>query len=228
MGPRVAGAAGSAPAQPRGEHQGRAACPSPSGAPSGGLPDKPPTPIRPPAVTPLALVVLEEDPAARTPARRWSTWREAGIWDLKADLRRRGPKTVTGGASRGRHSRRKSVSSPADDLPEDHRVSRPYRGRKNTIFWPQSDRSRKKALVSALAEAGALRRHDRRRGQTDVPGPEARQGWQWQWDPGSQITKGIADIVLLKGPVSRGLSASDHRGPAGSRRNIHRLGPAST
>jgi len=177
------------------------------------LPDDPAhTP--PPRLTPLALVVLEETLRADA-AETIATMREAEV-DLKlisGDARA----TVTAVAY--------AVGVPADagviegsELPED-----PERlaavAQRNTIFCRIAP-EQKKALVEALRASG---RYTAMIGDgvNDVPAlKQARLAVAM--GSGAQVTKGIADVVLLEDQFARLPEAvAEGRRIA---RNIHRLG----
>jgi cation-transporting ATPase E len=183
------------------------------GRASGGLPDNPYS-DPPPPVTPLALVVLEE--TLRPDAQETIAYMREQEMDLKL-ISGDAPQTVTAVAS--------AVGVPTgagvitgDELPED-RAELGRIAEENTIFC-RIRPEQKKALVSALAE--------RRRfvamigdGVNDVPALK-RARMAVAMGSGSQITKGIADIVLLKDQFSRlPRAVSEGRRIA---RNIHRLG----
>ena len=183
------------------------------GRASGGLPDNPYS-DPPPAVTPLALIVLEE--TLRPDARETIRYMREHEMDLKL-ISGDAPQTVTAVAS--------AVGIPAgagvvtgDDLPEDH-ASLARIAEENTIFC-RIRPEQKKALVSALAEQGRFVAMIGD-GVNDVPALK-RARMAVAMGSGSQITKGIADIVLLKDQFSRLPRAiSEGRRIA---RNIHRLG----
>ena len=183
------------------------------GRASGGLPDNPYS-DPPPAVSPLALVVLEE--TLRPDARETIKYMREREMDLKL-ISGDAPQTVTAVAS--------AVGIPAgagvvtgDDLPEDH-ASLARIAEENTIFC-RIRPEQKKALVSALAERGRFVAMIGD-GVNDVPALK-RARMAVAMGSGSQITKGIADIVLLKDQFSRLPRAiTEGRRIA---RNIHRLG----
>jgi cation-transporting P-type ATPase E len=183
------------------------------GRASGGLPDNPYS-DPPPAVTPLALIVLEE--TLRPDARETIRYMREQETDLKL-ISGDAPQTVIAVAS--------AVGVPAgagvvtgDELPEERQAL----GRiaeENTIFC-RIRPEQKKALVSALADRGryVAMIGD---GVNDVPALK-RARMAVAMGSGSQITKGIADIVLLKDQFSRlPRAVSEGRRIA---RNIHRLG----
>ena len=183
------------------------------GRASGGLPDNPYS-DPPPAVTPIALIVLEETlrPDARETIR-YMRDREIDLKLISGDAQQ----TVTAVAS--------AVGIPAgagvvtgDELPDD-RTSLARVAEENTIFC-RIRPEQKKALVSALAESGRFVAMIGD-GVNDVPAlKQARMAVAM--GSGSQITKGIADIVLLKDQFSRlPRAVAEGRRIA---RNIHRLG----
>jgi len=183
------------------------------GRASGGLPDNPYS-DPPPAVTPLALIVLEE--TLRPDAQETIAYMRDQEMDLKL-ISGDAPQTVTAVAS--------AVGVPAsagvvtgDALPDD--VTELGRiAEENTIFC-RIRPEQKKALVSALAERGRFVAMIGD-GVNDVPALK-RARMAVAMGSGSQITKGIADIVLLKDQFSRlPRAVSEGRRIA---RNIHRLG----
>ncbi len=183
------------------------------GRASGGLPDNPYS-DPPPAVTPLALIVLEE--TLRPDARETIDYMREQQMDLKL-ISGDAPQTVTAVAS--------AVGVPSgagvvtgDELPED-KAELGRIAEENTIFC-RIRPEQKKALVSALAERGRFVAMIGD-GVNDVPAlKQARMAVAM--GSGSQITKGIADIVLLKDEFSRlPRAVSEGRRIA---RNIHRLG----
>ncbi|HSD23396.1 MAG TPA: HAD-IC family P-type ATPase [Solirubrobacterales bacterium] len=183
------------------------------GRASGGLPDNPYS-DPPPAVTPLALVVLEE--TLRPDAQETIAYMRDQEMDLKL-ISGDAPQTVTAVAS--------AVGVPAgvgvvtgDELPED-RAQLGRIAEENTIFC-RIRPEQKKALVSALAERGRFVAMIGD-GVNDVPALK-RARMAVAMGSGSQITKGIADIVLLEDQFSRlPRAVSEGRRIA---RNIHRLG----
>jgi P-type E1-E2 ATPase len=183
------------------------------GRASGGLPDNPYS-DPPPAVTPLALIVLEE--TLRPDARETIAYMREQEMDLKL-ISGDAPQTVTAVAS--------AVGVPAgvgvvtgDELPED-RASLARIAEENTIFC-RIRPEQKKALVAALAENGRFVAMIGD-GVNDVPALK-RARMAVAMGSGSQITKGIADIVLLKDQFSRlPRAVAEGRRIA---RNIHRLG----
>jgi cation-transporting P-type ATPase E len=183
------------------------------GRASGGLPDNPYS-DPPPAVTPLALIVLEE--TLRPDARETIRFMQSQEMDLKlisGDARQ----TVTAVAS--------AVGVPADvgvvtgdDLPEE-RAALARVAEENTIFC-RIRPEQKKALVSALADRGRFVAMIGD-GVNDVPALK-RARMAVAMGSGSQITKGIADIVLLKDEFAKlPRAVAEGRRIA---RNIHRLG----
>ena len=183
------------------------------GRASGGLPDNPYS-DPPPAVTPLALVVLEE--TLRPDARETIRYMRDQEMDLKL-ISGDAQQTVTAVAS--------AVGIPSgvgvvsgDDLPEE-RASLARIAEENTIFC-RIRPEQKKALVSALADRGRFVAMIGD-GVNDVPALK-RARMAVAMGSGSQITKGIADIVLLKDQFSRlPRAVAEGRRIA---RNIHRLG----
>ena len=183
------------------------------GESSEALPDDPAT-APPPRLTPLILVVLEE--TLRPDAAETIAFiREEGV-DLKlisGDAR----STVTAVAY--------AVGMPRDagvvegpDLPEDLE-GLAAAARDNAIFCRIAP-EQKKALVAALRESG---RYTAMIGDgvNDVPAlKQARLAVAM--GSGAQVTKGIADVVLLKDQFARLPQAvAEGRRIA---RNIHRLG----
>jgi cation-transporting ATPase E len=183
------------------------------GRASGGLPDNPYS-DPPPAVTPLALIVLEE--TLRPDAQETIRFMRDQETDLKL-ISGDAPQTVTAVAS--------AVGVPTgagvvagDQLPED-REALGQIAEENTIFC-RIRPEQKKALVSALAERGRFVAMIGD-GVNDVPALK-RARMAVAMGSGSQITKGIADIVLLKDQFSRlPRAVAEGRRIA---RNIHRLG----
>jgi cation-transporting ATPase E len=168
----------------------------------------------PPRLTPVALIVLEETLRADA-AETIAFIREEGV-DLKlisGDARA----TVTAVAN--------AVGVPADagviegsELPEDPQQLAAV-AQRNTIFCRIAP-EQKKALVEALRAAG---RYTAMIGDgvNDVPAlKQARLAVAM--GSGAQVTKGIADVVLLKDEFARLPEAvAEGRRIA---RNIHRLG----
>jgi magnesium-transporting ATPase (P-type) len=183
------------------------------GRASGGLPDNPFS-DPPPAVTPLALIVLQE--TLRPDARETIRYMRDQEMDLKL-ISGDAPQTVTAVASAVGVSTGAGVIT-GDQLPDD-REALGRVAEENTIFC-RIRPEQKKALVSALAERGryVAMIGD---GVNDVPALK-RARMAVAMGSGSQITKGIADIVLLKDQFSRlPRAVSEGRRIA---RNIHRLG----
>ncbi len=183
------------------------------GRAAGPLPDDPHTQA-PPPIAPLALVVLEE--TLRPDARETIDFMREQQMDLKlisGDARA----TVTAVAA--------AVGVPedagvieGDQLPTDPgtlgRVAE-----RNTVFC-RIRPEQKKALVSALADRGRFTAMIGD-GVNDVPALK-RARLAVAMGSGSQITKGIADIVLLKDQFARlPRAVAEGRRIA---RNIHRLG----
>ena len=178
-----------------------------------GLPSDPAT-EKPPRLTPLALIVLEETlrpDAAATIA----TMREEEV-DLKlisGDARA----TVTAVAY--------GVGVPRDagvveggELPDDPQELAAV-AQRNTIFC-RIKPEQKKALVAALSDSG---RYTAMIGDgvNDVPALK-RARMAVAMGSGAQVTKGVADVVLLKDEFSRLPEAvGEGRRIA---RNVHRLG----
>ena len=193
--------------------RGTAAASSPSGGPRAASRTTR-TRIPPPAVTPLALIVLEE--TLRPDAEETIAYMRDQEMDLKL-ISGDAPQTVTAVAS--------AVGIPAgagvvtgDELPEE-RTELGRIAEENTIFC-RIRPEQKKALVSALAERGRFVAMIGD-GVNDVPALK-RARMAVAMGSGSQITKGIADIVLLKDQFSRlPRAVSEGRRIA---RNIHRLG----
>jgi cation-transporting P-type ATPase E len=183
------------------------------GRASGGLPSNPADDPVPP-ITPLALVVMEE--TLRPDARETIEFMRSQQVDLKL-ISGDAPETVTAVAT--------SVGVPAgagvvtgDQLPGD-RGSLGEVAERNTIFCRISP-EQKKGLVSALAERGRFTAMIGD-GVNDVPALK-RARMAVAMGSGSQITKGVADIVLLEDEFSRlPRAVAEGRRIA---RNIHRLG----
>ncbi|MDP9188852.1 MAG: HAD-IC family P-type ATPase, partial [Actinomycetota bacterium] len=183
------------------------------GRAQGALPSDPATEA-PPPIAPLALVVLEE--TLRPDAAETIAFMREQQMDLKlisGDAR----ETVTAVAT--------SIGVPADagviegdKLPDD-RAALARAAVENTIFC-RIRPEQKKALVGALSSAGRFTAMIGD-GVNDVPAlKQARLAVAM--GSGSQITKGIADIVLLKDQFSRlPRAVAEGRRIA---RNIHRLG----
>jgi cation-transporting ATPase E len=168
----------------------------------------------PPRITPLALVVLEE--TLRPDARETIEFMREQQIDLKlisGDARA----TVTAVAA--------AVGVPedagvveGDRLPTD-RGTLGRVAERNTVFC-RIRPEQKKALVSALADRGRFTAMIGD-GVNDVPALK-RARLAVAMGSGSQITKGIADIVLLKDQFARlPRAVAEGRRIA---RNIHRLG----
>jgi magnesium-transporting ATPase (P-type) len=182
------------------------------GRASGGLPDNPYSEA-PPPITPLALVVLQE--TLRPDARETIEFMRTEQMDLKL-ISGDAPQTVTAVAA--------AVGVPVgagviegDQLPEGRRALADV-ARRNTIFC-RIRPEQKKALVSALAEGGRFTAMIGD-GVNDVPALK-RARMAVAMGSGAQITKGIADIVLLKDQFSRlPRAVAEGRRIA---RNIHRL-----
>jgi magnesium-transporting ATPase (P-type) len=181
---------------------------------SGGELPRDPANQPPPPLTPRALVVLEETlrPDA---AETIEHMREQQV-DLKlisGDAR----ETVTAVA--------RSVGVPADagviegpELPSDE-LSLADVAEENTIFC-RIQPEQKRALLSALAAAGRFTAMIGD-GVNDVPALK-RARLAVGMGSGTQVTKGVADIVLLKDQFSRlPRAVAEGRRIA---RNIHRLG----
>ena len=143
----------------------------------------------PPRIRPLALVVLEEN--LRPDARETIAFIHEQQLDLKL-ISGDGRATVTAVA--------RAIGVPAEagvvegrELPED-RAALAEVALRNTIFCRISP-EQKKALVGALAEAGRFTAMIGD-GVNDVPALK-RARLAVAMGSGSQITKGVADIVLL-------------------------------
>ena len=183
------------------------------GESSGGLPDDPAA-TPPPALRALALVVLEE--TLRPDAAETIAY----IREQDADL-----KLISGDAAATVTAVAYAVGVPRDagviegpDLPEDEEgLARA--ATENTIFC-RIKPEQKKALVEALVGAGryVAMIGD---GVNDVPAlKQARMAVAM--GSGAQVTKGVADVVLLEDEFARLPEAvSEGRKIA---RNIHRLG----
>ncbi len=168
----------------------------------------------PPRIAPIALVVLEETlrpDAAET---------IAFIREEEVDL-----KLISGDARATVTAVAYAVGVPVDagviegsELPEDPEALAEA-AQRNTIFC-RIKPEQKKALVAALSEAG---RYTAMIGDgvNDVPALK-RARMAVAMGSGAQVTKGVADIVLLKDEFSRLPQAiGEGRRIA---RNIHRLG----
>ena len=182
------------------------------GRASGGLPSNPTGDPMPP-ITPLALIVMEE--TLRPDARETIEFMRSQQVDLKL-ISGDAPETVTSVAT--------AVGVPAgagvvtgDQLPGD-RARLGEVAERNTIFCRISP-EQKKGLVSALADRGRFTAMIGD-GVNDVPALK-RARMAVAMGSGSQITKGVADIVLLKDQFSRlPRAVAEGRRIA---RNIHRL-----
>ncbi|HEX2359829.1 MAG TPA: HAD-IC family P-type ATPase [Solirubrobacterales bacterium] len=168
----------------------------------------------PPPIAPLALIVLEETlrpDAADTIA--FMREQEVDLKLISGDARQ----TVTAVAAAVGVPRDVGVIE-GDQLPDD-RGGLAQAAERNTVFC-RIRPEQKKALVSALADRGRFTAMIGD-GVNDVPAlKQARLAVGM--GSGSQITKGIADIVLLKDQFSRLPRAiAEGRRIA---RNIHRLG----
>jgi cation-transporting P-type ATPase E len=179
----------------------------------GAFPEDPAT-SRPPALTPRALVVLEEtmrDDAAET--IDFMREQEVDLKVISGDAR----ETVTAVArTLGIPEDAGTVEGPS--LPEEAGALGAVAA-DNTIFCRITP-EQKKALVASLSEAGCFTAMIGD-GVNDVPAlKQARLAVAM--GSGSQITKGIADIVLLKDQFSMlPRAVAEGRRIA---RNIHRLG----
>ena len=182
------------------------------GEAAGGLPSDPSS--QPPQLIPRALVVLEErlrDDAAET--IEFMREQQVDLKLISGDAR----STVTAvayaiGVDRGAGV----IEGP--ELPDD-RQGLGRTAEENTIFCRITP-EQKKALVSALADRGRFTAMIGD-GVNDVPAlKQARMAVAM--GSGSQITKGVADIVLLKDQFSMlPRAVGEGRRIA---RNIHRLG----
>jgi cation-transporting P-type ATPase E len=183
------------------------------GRASGGLPDDPYS-EPPPAVTPLALVVLEE--TLRPDARETIAFMREQQVDLKL---------ISGDASQTVTAVAAAVGVPpeagvieGDRLPEERRALA-RTAERNTIFC-RIRPEQKKSLVSALADRGRFTAMIGD-GVNDVPALK-RARLAVAMGSGAPITKGIADIILLKDQFARlPRAVAEGRRIA---RNIHRLG----
>jgi len=178
-----------------------------------GLPQSPAS-APPPQLEPLALVVLEE--RLRPDARETIEFMREQDVDLKlisGDAR----STVTAVAY--------AVGVPVEagviegpDLP-DHRSGLAQAAERNTVFCRITP-EQKKALVGALSDRGRFTAMIGD-GVNDVPALK-RARMAVSMGSGSQITKGVADIVLLSDQFSMlPRAVAEGRRIA---RNIHRLG----
>ena len=169
----------------------------------------------PPRLAPLALVVLEETlrpDAAETIA--YMREQEVDLKLISGDAR----ETVTAVAARGRRAPRRRHDRGLRSCPRT-RPAWPRRPSDNTIFCRIAP-EQKKALVGALRESG---RYTAMIGDgvNDVPAlKQARLAVAM--GSGAQVTKGVADVVLLEDEFARLPEAvAEGRRIA---RNIHRLG----
>ncbi len=183
------------------------------GEASGGLPEDPAS-SPPPRLEPRALVVLEE--TLRPDAAETIDFMREQEVDLKL---------ISGDAHQTVTAVAYSLGVPRDagvvegpDLPED-RVALTKVALENTIFCRITP-EQKKALVGALSDSGRFTAMIGD-GVNDVPAlKQARLAVAM--GSGSQITKGIADIVLLRDQFSMlPRAVGEGRRIA---RNIHRLG----
>jgi cation-transporting ATPase E len=168
----------------------------------------------PPTLAPLALIVLEE--TLRPDSRETIEYMREQNMDLKL-ISGDAPSTVTAVA--------RAIGIPqdagvvtGDELPAEGRELARF-ARENTIFC-RIRPEQKKMLVGALTDSG---RHTAMIGDgvNDVPAMK-RAKLAVGMGSGSQITKGVADIVLLEDQFSRlPRAVSEGRRIA---RNIHRLG----
>ncbi|MGZ5309270.1 MAG: HAD-IC family P-type ATPase [Solirubrobacterales bacterium] len=168
----------------------------------------------PPKLAPLALVVLDE--TLRPDAAETIALMTENDVDLKL---------ISGDAASTVTAVAKAVGIPeevgvveGDDLPAGSRELAEV-AEKNTLFC-RIRPEQKKALVGALSDSG---RHTAMIGDgvNDVPALK-RARLAVAMGSGSQITKGVADIVLLKDQFSRlPRAVAEGRRIA---RNIHRLG----
>jgi magnesium-transporting ATPase (P-type) len=162
----------------------------------------------------MALVVLEE--TLRPDAKETIEFMREQQMDLKlisGDARA----TVTAVAAAVGVPREAGVIE-GSELPTD-RASLARAAEENTIFC-RIQPEQKKALISALAEAGRFTAMIGD-GVNDVPALK-RARMAVAMGSGSQITKGVADIVLLKDQFARlPRAVAEGRRIA---RNIHRLG----
>jgi magnesium-transporting ATPase (P-type) len=182
------------------------------GVATGGLPSDPVT-QPPPRLEPRALVVLEE--RLRSDAAETIEF----MREQKVDL-----KLISGDARQTVTAVAHGVGVPRDagvvegpELPED-RPGLAGAAERNTIFC-RIKPEQKKALVEALAERGRTTAMIGD-GVNDVPALK-RARLAVAMGSGSQISKGIADIVLLKDQFSM-LPRAVHEGRRIAR-NIHRL-----
>ncbi|MGH2957141.1 MAG: HAD-IC family P-type ATPase, partial [Solirubrobacterales bacterium] len=182
------------------------------GRASGGLPSNPHSDA-PPPITPLALIVLEE--TLRPDAAETIEFMRTRDMQLKL---------ISGDARQTVMAVAGAVGVPpeagvidGDELPDDRRGVAEAADR-NTIFC-RIRPEQKKALVSALAERGRFTAMIGD-GVNDVPALK-RARLAVAMGSGAPITKGIADIVLLKDQFARlPRAVAEGRRIA---RNIHRL-----
>jgi cation-transporting P-type ATPase E len=178
-----------------------------------GLPTDP-TAAPPPPITPIALVVLEE--TLRPDAAETVAFMRAQQVELKlisGDARA----TVTAVAYAVGVPREAGVIEGAQ-LPEE-REELAAVAQRNTIFCRITP-EQKKALLAALSESGRFTAMIGD-GVNDVPALK-RARMAVAMGSGTQVTKGVADIVLLKDEFARLPEAiGEGRRIA---RNIHRLG----
>jgi cation-transporting P-type ATPase E len=183
------------------------------GEASGPLP-RDPASEPPPPLTPLALVVLDE--TLRPDAKETI----AHMREQEVDL-----KLISGDARETVTAVARGVGVPAEagvieghELPDDER-SLAEVALRNTIFC-RIRPDQKSALVGALSAAGRFTAMIGD-GVNDVPALK-RARLAVGMGSGTQVTKGVADIVLLKDQFSRlPLAVAEGRRIA---RNIHRLG----
>jgi cation-transporting P-type ATPase E len=183
------------------------------GRASGGLPANAYS-DPPPAITPLAMISLEE--TLRPDAAETIAYMRKQDVDLKL-ISGDAPQTVTAVAAAVGIPEGAGVVT-GDELP-DERAPLARAAEQNTVFC-RIRPEQKKALVSALAERGRFTAMIGD-GVNDVPALK-RARLAVAMGSGSQITKGIADIVLLTDQFSRlPRAVAEGRRIA---RNIHRLG----
>lgn len=168
----------------------------------------------PPRINPVALVVMEE--TLRPDARETIEFMREQQMDLKL-ISGDAPETVKAVAAAVGVPEEAGVIT-GDELPVE-KAELAAAAESNTIFC-RIRPEQKKALVSALADRGRFTAMIGD-GVNDVPAlKQARLAVAM--GSGSQITKGIADIVLLKDQFSRlPRAVAEGRRIA---RNIHRLG----
>jgi cation-transporting ATPase E len=179
----------------------------------GGLPADPHSEA-PPRINPVALIVLEE--TLRPDAAETIEFMRSQQMDLKL-ISGDAPETVKAVAAAVGVQEGAGVIT-GDELPAE-KSGLAAAAEANTIFC-RIRPEQKKALVSALAESGRFTAMIGD-GVNDVPALKSAR-LAVAMGSGSQITKGIADIVLLKDQFSR----LPHAVAEGRRiaRNIHRLG----